>query len=179
MSSRDHRFPPSDSSTTVPSTSSGGHAVNRQADFAPEFVVEAKPFRWFHALVLAALGVGLLWLVVTKSFAAYLADVAPEWALKLNPNEPNALLRLADQKLMLIRAAEANAKKIGQFAVAAPAIGNSAKAGSVLQPAGKETSTALASDAQTGSPEALAAAQRKTLDEIRKLVERADRKSVV
>jgi len=51
------------------------------------------------AIVLGLLGLGLSWLVVSHSFAAYLAQSAPQAALRLRPTESRALLRLADATL--------------------------------------------------------------------------------
>jgi hypothetical protein len=41
----------------------------------------------------------LAWLVMSRSFAAYLADVAPRAALRLNSRQPEALTNLADRML--------------------------------------------------------------------------------
>src|SRR5579862_1203650 len=41
----------------------------------------------------------LAWLVVSRSFAAYLAEVAPQAALRLNAGQPEALTNLADRML--------------------------------------------------------------------------------
>lgn len=41
----------------------------------------------------------LAWLVISRSLAAYLADVAPQTALWLDPHEQNALVNLADRAL--------------------------------------------------------------------------------
>lgn len=49
--------------------------------------------------VLAGCAVILIWLVVSRSFAAYLAYVAPETALRFNPWQPDALVNLADGML--------------------------------------------------------------------------------
>jgi hypothetical protein len=46
--------------------------------------------------MLVLLALFLLWEVVTRSFAAYLADVSPAAALRLRSTEPMALLNLAD-----------------------------------------------------------------------------------
>ena len=58
--------------------------------------------RHFHRLRTIALGVVaalLLWQVVAQSFAAYLADGAPQTALWLHPRLPAALIGLADRAL--------------------------------------------------------------------------------
>jgi len=49
--------------------------------------------------VLAGLGGILVWQIVTRSFAAYLALEAPAAALELQPGEPTALVRAADNTL--------------------------------------------------------------------------------
>ncbi len=80
----------------------GETSIAATAVAAPANMSTSK-FFWIRAIVLGLLGVTLLWLVITRSLAAYLAEAAPEMALMLNANEPTALVRLADQKLMLIR----------------------------------------------------------------------------
>lgn len=49
--------------------------------------------------MLAVIAIFLVWEVITRSFVAYLADVAPETAVKLRPADPAALSRLAEIKL--------------------------------------------------------------------------------
>ena len=49
--------------------------------------------------ILLALAVFLVWKVVTKGGAAYLADTPPETAIALQASEPTALLNLAEKKL--------------------------------------------------------------------------------
>jgi hypothetical protein len=46
-------------------------------------------------IALTALGATLVWLILTRSLAASLAETAPETALSLQPREPRALLTLA------------------------------------------------------------------------------------
>ena len=53
-------------------------------------------------LGLGGLGLLLVWLVATKSLAAYFADTDPEWALLLNNRETAALTLLAERQLMAI-----------------------------------------------------------------------------
>ena len=52
-----------------------------------------------RAIVLGGFGVILAWLVITRSFAAYFAEVAPQTALWLNSRQPEALVNLADRSL--------------------------------------------------------------------------------
>lgn len=59
----------------------------------------------------------LAWEVLTRSFAAYLAPIDPETALRLRTTEEDALLRLADQA---IAAALARAEASGAGAAASP-----------------------------------------------------------
>ena len=54
---------------------------------------------WLRRCLVCLIGVALAWLIVTRSFPAYLAQIAPETALWINANQPDALLRLAEQKL--------------------------------------------------------------------------------
>jgi hypothetical protein len=49
--------------------------------------------------LIGALGALLVWQIATRSFAAYLAVEAPSTALTLRPNEPTALVALADAAL--------------------------------------------------------------------------------
>lgn len=58
--------------------------------------VRSKPQRRVRAIGIAIAAVALAWLVLSHSFAAYLADGAPQAALWLNAQEPTALLNLAD-----------------------------------------------------------------------------------
>ena len=51
---------------------------------------------WIASAILAVL---LVWLVIAKSIVAYLASVAPETALSLAPNDPEALLNIAEKRL--------------------------------------------------------------------------------
>lgn len=55
--------------------------------------------RRLRITVLAACAVVLAWLVVTRSFAAYLAGVSPQWALLINREQPEALANLADHSI--------------------------------------------------------------------------------
>lgn len=52
-----------------------------------------------RAITLAVCALILVWLIVSRSLAAYLANIAPAEALWLNPREPQALVKLADQTL--------------------------------------------------------------------------------
>ena len=50
-----------------------------------------------RAGILTALAILLVWQVVSRSLVAYLANAAPEAALKLRPDDPRALLKLAER----------------------------------------------------------------------------------
>src|SRR5262245_39222934 len=52
-----------------------------------------------RAIAVSAVAVLLVWQITYRSFAAFLADFAPETALVLRPTEPTALLNLADKSL--------------------------------------------------------------------------------
>ena len=52
-----------------------------------------------RTILLAVLAGILVWLVVSQSIAAYLAETTPRAALWLNPQQPQALVNLADQML--------------------------------------------------------------------------------
>ncbi len=53
---------------------------------------------WLRPASFAILGLVLVWLIVSRSFVAYLAATAPEAALLLRPGDPTALVVLADQE---------------------------------------------------------------------------------
>ena len=50
-------------------------------------------------IILVALGVFLVWEVVTRGVAAYLAEASPEKAIRLRATQATALLNLAEKKL--------------------------------------------------------------------------------
>src|SRR5262249_22657669 len=52
-----------------------------------------------RVIILAALAAFLVWEVVTRGVAAYLAEVSPEMAIYFRPSESTALLNLAEKKL--------------------------------------------------------------------------------
>src|SRR6202051_2396874 len=61
--------------------------------------VQLRPQLKLRTAVLAACALLLAWLVITRSLAAYLAEVAPQAALRLNSAQPEALTNLADRML--------------------------------------------------------------------------------
>jgi hypothetical protein len=63
------------------------------------FTHEAERPHWLRVVVVAGFGAFLVWQIVTRSLAAYLALEAPASALTLRPNEPAALVALADAAL--------------------------------------------------------------------------------
>jgi hypothetical protein len=67
-----------------------------------------------RAIVFAALAILLAYLVVAHSFAAYLAAIAPKVSLWLDPQQPVALIRLADDSLS--EASRLSAEDIRQLA---------------------------------------------------------------
>jgi hypothetical protein len=60
----------------------------------------------FEAVMLTLIAIFLVWEVITRSFVAYLADVAPETALQLRPTDSAALSRLAEIRLALDRSSK-------------------------------------------------------------------------
>lgn len=62
-------------------------------------MTKALRLRRLQTIALCAVGVFLAWQVVSQSLAAYLADGAPEITLWLHPQQPSALINLADQAL--------------------------------------------------------------------------------
>ncbi len=68
-------------------------------------------------LLLMVLGAVLVWIILTRSLAASLAETSPETALALQPREPQALLSLARRDLnALLKAAEQAKEAEGDFA---------------------------------------------------------------
>ena len=70
--------------------------------------VQLRPQLKLRTAVLAACALLLAWLVISRSLAAYLAEVAPQAALRLNSAQPEALTNLADR--MLNNSAGANGR---------------------------------------------------------------------
>ena len=66
---------------------------------ASSSITQSGSWRLTRAIGLLALAGLLLWQLVTKEVAYYLALEAPETALRLRPTEPTALISLADQQL--------------------------------------------------------------------------------
>ena len=62
-------------------------------------MTDARRFPRLRTIALGVVAALLLWQVVAQSFAAYLADGAPQLALWLHPRLPAALIGLADQAL--------------------------------------------------------------------------------
>jgi hypothetical protein len=62
--------------------------------------------RCLRAVMLTLIAVFLVWEVITRSFVAYLADVAPEAALRLRSTDSAALSSLAETRLTLERSSE-------------------------------------------------------------------------
>jgi hypothetical protein len=61
--------------------------------------IRLRPQLKLRTAVLGACALLLAWLVISRSLAAYLADVAPRAALRLNAGQPEALTNLADRML--------------------------------------------------------------------------------
>ena len=62
-------------------------------------IKQSHHFRWVRTVVLMSLAGLLVWQVVTKSFAAYLAYESPKMALNFHSAEPVALVTLAEDSL--------------------------------------------------------------------------------
>ena len=73
-----------------------GHAP---APSAASLSKHASRFLRYRVMILAILAVFLVWEVITRSLAAYLADASPEAAIRLWSTNPTALLNLADVML--------------------------------------------------------------------------------
>src|SRR4029077_550294 len=61
--------------------------------------ITLRPQLKLRTAVLGACAALLAWLLILQSLAAYLADVAPQAALRLNAGQPEALTNLADRML--------------------------------------------------------------------------------
>jgi hypothetical protein len=55
--------------------------------------------RYLRVLAILALGLLLVWQIITRSLVAYLASASPETALALAPSDPETLLNLIDREL--------------------------------------------------------------------------------
>ncbi|MGA3308108.1 MAG: hypothetical protein ABSD08_05785 [Xanthobacteraceae bacterium] len=62
-------------------------------------MTKARQAPRLRTIVLSAFAVLLVWLVVSQSFGAYIADLAPDAALWLHPQQPSGLVTLADRAL--------------------------------------------------------------------------------
>lgn len=67
-----------------------------------------------RTLLFISSGVILTWLVLSQSFAAFLADNAPNAALWLHPQQPEALVVLADRALRGAATANLGAEPLGE-----------------------------------------------------------------
>lgn len=80
-----------------------GHAVTaivlKTNSVSPAMLARRLQHIRLRTLIVGACGLVLAWLVVSKSLAAYFADSAPRVALFINPQEPGALVNLADLAL--------------------------------------------------------------------------------
>ena len=65
----------------------------------PSAATAGTRFLRFRTAILIALAVFLVWEVITRSIAAYLAVASPEAAIGLRPTNPTALVTLADVML--------------------------------------------------------------------------------
>src|SRR5580700_4415997 len=61
--------------------------------------VNSRPQLKLRTAILGACALLLAWLVLSRSLAAYLAEGAPQAALRLNAGQPEALTNLADRML--------------------------------------------------------------------------------
>jgi hypothetical protein len=87
-------------------------------------------FHWlarYRVLIIACLAVFLVWEVVTRSLAAYLAETNPGAALWLRSSQPTALLALAGKKLGESEAAKAIPPILDSGQAVAPAQPRSAE----------------------------------------------------
>jgi tetratricopeptide (TPR) repeat protein len=73
---------------------------NRLTAMRPAMNIHALSLVRVRALVFTAVGIILLWLVLSRSLAAFLADTAPQAALWFDSRKPEALVNLADRALV-------------------------------------------------------------------------------
>ncbi len=66
-------------------------------------------------VVFAGLALVLTWLVLSRSFAAFLANASPQAALWFDSRQPEALVNLADQALLTASAAQLSAAGLDQM----------------------------------------------------------------
>ncbi len=62
-------------------------------------ITQSKCAWRLRAILLTALGGILVWAVMSRSVVAFLADAAPEMALRIRSHQPTAMLNLADKAL--------------------------------------------------------------------------------
>ena len=75
---------------------------NSETELLAEAPTTARSKSWLARLrpfIIAALALFLVWAIVTKGVAAYLAEIYPEGTLWLQSTQPTALTKLADRKL--------------------------------------------------------------------------------
>ena len=65
----------------------------------PMTAKDTRSRKQLRLFALGLLGVFLVWVVITKGLAGYLAETDPEAALRLDPGNSTALLNLIDAKL--------------------------------------------------------------------------------
>jgi hypothetical protein len=82
-------------SAAVPSLRSDGDRREQQTAVK----TDPRPQKRLRTIMLAVFAALLTWLVVSHSLVAYLANVSPKIALWLSPEDPEALVNLADQSL--------------------------------------------------------------------------------
>jgi hypothetical protein len=70
-------------------------------DHELDLTTQPPKSRRLRAAVFVGVGVLLTWQVLTRTLAAYVAETSPAMALRLNPNQPSALLQLADKALAM------------------------------------------------------------------------------
>jgi tetratricopeptide (TPR) repeat protein len=92
-----------------------------------------RPYLRWRTIAYGGPALVLAWLIVSRSFAAYFADTAPQLALWLNPSQPQALLNLGQSTL---RPAAAAGKQIEANESPAPKLSADESTGSIDAMAG-------------------------------------------
>jgi hypothetical protein len=104
-----------------------------------------------RTLIWSALAAVLVWLIASRSLVAYLADVAPEAALQLDPTNPRALLNMVESYLEVSIGADGRA-----FTTAAEPDGNeTGRRLHILSQLARAAESAQATDASGEPPMAL------------------------
>jgi len=111
----------------VPRRDTGDIAMGAEPEQESRAEAYAPPEGARHRLrllVVGVLGVGLVWAIVTHSLVAALVESRPQWALAIEPDDPGALMALAERAIDRERARVARLARSQPNAAAGAAIEN-------------------------------------------------------